>query len=752
MKTILRLPFAFLAAGLLLGACSEPRQSSTPAPASPAVLEPSESVSPPSPTPAPEAGGFTLEMLAALPPRDLLLQADYEPGFTRPEESYPFGRVPPFTLYASGEVIYLHEGASYAEQRLMYAVLRPEEALRLLEQVLDYGFDGLESYTEHCRAQPDGSQACVEDAATTILRARLPSGELRQVRIYADFANDPQAFQNVTAFLASYRRPSATAYQPSGATLFLLEPAEELEGRVYEWPLDPAVLRRPATSREWATYLVGHDLEKLLSILPRNMGDFIFEGDNQRVGVFLVPWLPEADYRQAILEAFPPPEEVAEPVGVFSDCPLPEGEASGGGLRLAYSQGGRIWLGEERQEPVELAEAGEVRQVRIANDGETVVFLRQRDGGPGEFWAVDSSGQNLRRIAGGGELTGSLQALEFSEDGQLLAFTHQVGETGAELWVAGVDGSGARKLVSVEELLAILGEFPEARGVRPASVQWLPGTHSLSFDALPDVEGAFIYVQDQAWLVDADTLEKRAWFEDGQGGFLSFSPDGRHLALYTPDRLSLAQAGGGPPREVKVPYFAIGFGGNYLYPGIAWAPDSSYFLLALPESEDYSQDGPVAIWEVPVNGNEPVKLAEFSGFAPSFQFSPDLSRLGYWKAPPESTTRELRLARVDGSEDFLYVTDFVIDFLSWSPDSQRFIYTIGEGEAVTTVLGDICADPRPLADFHAYPMWLEGNRFMALQETEGALQLFLATLPGSLEPILSPEDYDNYDFTLVPRP
>ncbi len=742
----------FLAAFLLLTACNpaaevDPTAAPTQIPTDPTAKPPS-------------SAGETLD---ALQPGDILVQYDYLPGFTRPEVHNPFGRVPFFTLYVDGTAIYVQEGATYESEVVMLAQLSREETLALYQQVLDAGFESLVSDTSESQCEPvEGSEEmlCVSvvDASTTIFRAQVPGSGLREIQIYADFANEPQAFERIQSLLGRYTHAGATSYRPENATIFISPLQEAVGVEILEWPLDPAILTGMGIGfgHMTAMALSGDDLTNYLAAVPRNTGDAFFSLDGRDYNVFLVPWMPGADHHAAIAEAFPPVEGGDESQAI---CAVLEPPALGP-YRLAYLSAGDVWVWTEFGEVISLTGTGDATQVRITPDGSTVVYARAIAGGGAELWAADGDGANPRLLAGGPEMSGRIEIHDFSADNTLVAFTHMLDEKAGELWSARTDGAGALRLVDQETLMAIVAE-PLADFAVPTGVTWFPGESRLAFDAAPRFEndGIYIYVQRQNWVVDALSGQQGELFSAGEGGSLSFSPDGRSAAITTPDSLRLMNVEENRPFAADFPYFAVGMGEFYAFPPMRWTHDSHGLLVAQPQSEEMMvQDAPIKIWYVPVDGSPAVELVEVSGWFTSLQFSlgmsidfdPSTSWVGLWRGiSVGSNERELLLYSLDGKHRLAYASGDLLDFLGWSPNGRHFAYVVGSGQE--SYVGDVCGGPRELGrGFYPgnlrwvdvlrmfYERWYEGGRFE------------LYRFDGEATLVLNLEDSGGYDIGLLP--
>jgi hypothetical protein len=279
-----------------------------------------------SPTSACPSSGEITKSLATPQPADVLLELAWEGGLTRPELAYAFGRVPEFSLLPDGSVYYL-DPPEIDRAQVMVAHLTPAGTQELVQRVLDLGFERLESYTEQCQPQADGTCMCVADAGQSVLRVRLPIGELREIRNYGDFANDPETLAAIRTFLQDYQHPQAEVYKPDTAALYIrsVPPSSDLPS--LDWPLPPSWLSGGALDASCVKVLSGGDLQVLLAATEQNLGDFYFRdvGASQVYNVYLVPWLPGVDYADLIAssgQACPPAGTVTLPCAPASGAAL----------------------------------------------------------------------------------------------------------------------------------------------------------------------------------------------------------------------------------------------------------------------------------------------------------------------------------------------------------------------------------------------------------------------------------------------
>ncbi len=244
-------------------------------------------------------------VISGLKPEEILIQLTYEPGFTLPEYRFSFGRTPYFTLLADGRVIYVDETQDF---KVMQAQLTQDEAAALLQKVRDLGFEHLKSHTDMCGKMADGTEPCIADASTTVMKVRMEDGSLREIHNYANFSNGPVVYDAIYNLLNDYVNPKAVLYVPDGATLFVrTAPAPEDLSTPAEWPMDPAFVKRAQANPDQGTAVVlsSEEAAKWVKEVGANSGSVTFQLDGQHVSAMFVPWLPGEDFSKEIAAEFP---------------------------------------------------------------------------------------------------------------------------------------------------------------------------------------------------------------------------------------------------------------------------------------------------------------------------------------------------------------------------------------------------------------------------------------------------------------
>jgi hypothetical protein len=369
-------------------------------------------------------------------------------------------------------------------------------------------------------------------------------------------------------------------------------------------------------------------------------------------------------------------------------APLPGPQ---GMLRVAFVKDRDVWFWEEGQTPRRLTRQGDVEQVYLSDDGQVIAYLRSTAADIQDLWRIHASGA----------------------DNELA-----------------IDAAGFDRMRNE----------PEQAGVLPFNLAWIPGTHRMAFNTYPLLpgEGTWIYVPDDLWVVDLDSLERTRLLPAGRGGHFSFSPNGELAAVFSPEALKIIQADGRRVQEDALEGFqAIGLGEYYSYPSLTWSPDSLTLLVAIPVWEDLSQPQAGAIiWKVPADGSDPQLVKSIPAFLSQVAFSPDLARVAYFRQPDQvSSGRELHLSELGGDEDYLFLRGDVLERFQWLPDAQHFLYWLGD--AWQPKLGHICQEA---AEFPAFAVrsdihWVDAQRFLFLSGEGGAWELNLGAIDGTLAPI-----------------
>ena len=245
----------------------------------------------------------------------ILVQLDWEPTFGPPLQFRCFTRTPEFTLFADGQVVLIHRIPRESESVLTIRLVS-SEADSILERVFEMGFGLLESYTAQWRQRPDGTAEGLCDASYSIISARTPSGELRTVKTYGDFSNEPVVLRNIIEYLEGWGDQAATAYVPTKATL-VVESKWTSVADAPQWPLAAALLGSApgiaggrgahsslSTERapvDRAYVITGLEYERLARGGRQYYGSMSFNHSGETYLVGVRPWLRGEDFTREVV-------------------------------------------------------------------------------------------------------------------------------------------------------------------------------------------------------------------------------------------------------------------------------------------------------------------------------------------------------------------------------------------------------------------------------------------------------------------
>lgn len=235
-------------------------------------------------TPAkpPPPGNVTVPVAGK--PAEIAVQLAYRGTFSI---GPPFSTLPPFTLLDDGTLIGVAESSP-----VHTTTLSRDEVAKIIQHVRDLGFEKLESHTQSCKKNPDGTGLCVSDAAFTILRVAI-DGKLREVTTYADFSNEPAIHTKIVDYLEHHKHPRSMTYRPTSAVMHV-QPQDAPP--IARCPaIDPALLHVEPDTNIWAVKLDGRELDAILKLAPANNGNWIACAGKAMYRLVLVPGIPGFD-------------------------------------------------------------------------------------------------------------------------------------------------------------------------------------------------------------------------------------------------------------------------------------------------------------------------------------------------------------------------------------------------------------------------------------------------------------------------
>jgi len=372
--------------------------------------------------------------------------------------------------------------------------------------------------------------------------------------------------------------------------------------------------------------------------------------------------------------------------------PTPAAPASPPVVRVAYTNGGNIWLAEGDAPPVQLTGSGSAETIRISSDGEKVVFTRRPAAdGPAEIRTVNR------------------------------------------------DGSG-EAVIAASNTWSDLYPNPSLLYNDLNMIAFIPGTHRLLLNTrgIPEGPGSLKY--DDLLMLDADTGSLTSLLAPESGGDFLISPDGLKAALTGPSSISVITTEGAVLRADAITFTPIITYSEYQYYPIGqWIPDSSAIGFAIPSSDPLAADASGTLWRLPADGGPAVNLATISG---GFFFtqgslsaiSPDLSWVVFLRETGTPNVRDLRLAHLDGSAETLYATGG-ISWNGWAPDAAHFSF--GLDSPMNLQVGAPGSPAAALATGTRL-RWANGTSYVYLSGSTGAWTLMRGSIGGPAAALASP--------------
>lgn len=340
-----------------------------------------------------------------------------------------------------------------------------------------------------------------------------------------------------------------------------------------------------------------------------------------------------------------------------------------------------------------------------------------------------------------------------SPDGSLIAYT-RIGPDyyATSLEVINSDGTNQRIMLNAAALAA-LPRPADALGTEPRQVEWIPGSHTLAMNTRHYFEGPGLFMNENLYLVDADTAAVSTLLNTGQTTWqFVFSPDGTKLAVTYPTGMRTYNVDGSLIHDPVLVYPFINTASEYAWTAMpVWSPDNVELIARVPpEDPFFSPAAESSLWRVAADGLSGEQL--FTGvmryvISGESGVSPDLVWILFYQptGPATDNTYQLVLGTTDGTSGVVVATGQVQGEPAWSPDSTRFLFNVGSLPTATAYIGDVSGASTPIADFsNAIDFkWMDANRYLAVTNDSHRMRLLLGTVgapTGVLYDSITPVD------------
>ncbi len=350
--------------------------------------------------------------------------------------------------------------------------------------------------------------------------------------------------------------------------------------------------------------------------------------------------------------------------------------------------------------------------------------------------------------------SGDVGYLVPAPDGSRVAYTRTSDYLNYSLWVINNDGGSSHELVSIKDFTTMKTD-PEMQGLAPDFLIWTPDGSSLAFTTSPKYEGPGYSIQEDLWVVNANSGERRQLLPVGAGGAFYFSPDGSKIALVKPDRINVANADGTNLKEVFT-YTPVITYSEYAYRAVpVWSPDSASLWTSIPPADPITPGQSTGIWRIPTDGTTAAQLGSiYVNFLTPVALSHNQDRILYISdgVTSRDNIAEVHIANADGSGDSIFMTGDSNGPLQWSPDGKYFNFNLGSG--YNTQVGQVGAGFASMGDtgMAAGVEWIDDSSFLFMNKPGSAWEIRRASIAGTSSVLASlagdPDTYfPFYDFS-----
>ncbi len=385
-----------------------------------------------------------------------------------------------------------------------------------------------------------------------------------------------------------------------------------------------------------------------------------------------------------------------------------------------------------------------------------VVYVKD---GEAYLWTAESGSRRVTDVGG-------VVQVAISDDASHIAFLRLDAEnpSAVGLWVMNSnDLLSTRALVSHAELetLKAGSPFSDAAGLGIASMTWRPGTYEIAYETMPLFEGPGYFPSEDLRVINADTFEQRTIFEFGEGGAFVFSPDGSQIAVAGPDRIRLINADGSRLRSDVLSYPPVMTYSEYqFHPNPIWSADSNSLRVFIPPQDPLADSlAESNLWHIPADASAASLLGSVTAvpFEWTVQgFSPNLRYYAYVMPVGDGSFGELHIFQTDDAGDFSVASGEGIRFEGWTPNSERFVYSLRGDDDKGVYLGNLAGERVLIAsDWRTMNLmrWVDASRFLYLAKgSEDGWELRISDMDGSAHAFLDrvEDSYISFDFAPAP--